>query len=76
MQQVLDKKQHDEIRQLHYDYMQVRIRIADLVLQTDAAKDAAKEIRTRMTSFDRSIIKKYGEGTTINLETGEIMTKK
>lgn len=73
--QSLDKKQLEEIQKLHFDYTQVRLRIADLELQKDAAIAAAAEIRSRMTNFDRKINKKYGEGASINLQTGEINVK-
>jgi len=71
----LEKKELLELQTLNSDFVKLKTQLGDLELQKHLIIEQVQEVRKKFSDLETQLIKKYGENTTINLQTGEIKEK-
>ena len=64
-----------ELQTLNSDFVNLKTQLGDLELQKHLIIEQVQEVRKKFSDLEVKLVKKYGENTTINLQTGEIKEK-
>lgn len=60
------------IQELNQKFMQTKVAIADAVIQQQQLVAELSEVQKGFKEQEKVLAKKYGENSTINLQTGEV----
>ena len=71
----ITKKELERLQELNTKFGGLKNQLGDLALQKDVVLKEINTVRTDFTSLEKKLIKKYGEDSVINLQTGEIKEK-
>jgi len=71
----LKKTELVELQTLNSDFVNLKTQLGDLELQKNLIIEQVQEVRKKFSDLEVNLVKKYGENTTINLQTGEIKEK-
>ena len=71
----LEKTELVNLQTLNSDFVKLKTQLGDLELQKHLIIEQVQEVRKNFSDLEAKLIKKYGENTTINLQTGEIKEK-
>jgi predicted nucleic acid-binding Zn-ribbon protein len=71
----LKKTELVELQTLNSDFVNLKTQLGDLELQKHLIIEQVQEVRKKFSDLEVNLVKKYGENTTINLQTGEIKEK-
>ena len=71
----LKKTELVELQTLNSDFVNLKTKLGDLELQKHLVIEQVQEVRKKFADLEAKLVKKYGENTTINLQTGEIKEK-
>ena len=71
----LEKTELVELQTLNSDFVNLKTQLGDLELQKYLIIDQVQEVRKNFSDLEAKLVKKYGENTIINLQTGEIKEK-
>jgi|GEM_PF-5646445 predicted nucleic acid-binding Zn-ribbon protein len=71
----LKKTELVELQTLNSDFVNLKTQLGDLELQKHLIIEQVQEVRKKFSDLEVKLVKKYGENTTINLQTGEIKEK-
>ncbi len=71
----LKKTELVELQTLNSDFVNLKTQLGDLELQKHLVIEQVQEVRKKFSDLEAKLAKKYGENTTINLQTGEIKEK-
>lgn len=71
----LKKTELVELQTLNSDFVNLKTQLGDLELQKHLVIEQVQEVRKKFSDLEVKLVKKYGENTTINLQTGEIKEK-
>ena len=71
----ITKKELERLQELNTNFGGLKNQLGDLALQKDVVLKEINTVRTDFTSLEKKLIKKYGEDSVINLQTGEIKEK-
>lgn len=71
----LEKTELVKLQTLNSDFVTLKTQLGDLELQKHLIVDQVKEVRSQFAKLENEFIEKYGDNTTINLQTGEIKEK-
>ena len=69
------KEQLEKLQQLNSDFVKAKTQLGDLEIQKSMIISSVQEIRSQFAELEQSLMKKYGENSVINLQTGEIKEK-
>jgi predicted nucleic acid-binding Zn-ribbon protein len=64
-----------KLQTLNSDFVNLKTQLGDLELQKHLIIEQVQEVRKKFSDLEVNLVKKYGENTTINLQTGEIKEK-
>lgn len=64
------------LQELNNTFSQAKISIADLEIQKDIIISKIKQTKNQFVQLEQELIKKYGDKSVINLQTGEVTEKK
>lgn len=76
MSKKLTSEELNELQQLNNSFTQSKISLGDLELQKGEIIDNIKQIKSKFVELEKELIKKYGEDSVINLQTGLVTEKK
>ena len=65
-----------KLQELNNSFTQSKISLGDLELQKENIIGKIKEIKSKFVELEKELIKKYGEESVINLQTGQVTEKK
>jgi predicted nucleic acid-binding Zn-ribbon protein len=71
----LKKTELVELQTLNSDFVNLKTQLGDLELQKHLIIEQVQEFRKKFSDLEVNLVKKYGENTTINFQTGEIKEK-
>ena len=71
----LKKTELVELQTLNSDFVNLKTKLGDLELQKHLVIEQVQEVRKKFADLEAKLVNKYGENTTINLQTGEIKEK-
>ncbi len=71
----LNKDELSRIQDLQTEFTKNKAAIGDLELQKQILFDRITSIRTQFESVEKELMKKYGEDSVINVQTGEVTQK-
>lgn len=71
----LKKTELEKLQTLNSDFVNLKTQLGDLELQKHLIIEQVQEVRKKFSDLEVNLVKKYGENTTINLQTGEIKEK-
>jgi hypothetical protein len=76
MSKKLTSEELNELQQLNNSFTQAKISLGDLELQKGEIIGNIKQIKSKFVELEKELIKKYGEDSVINLQTGLVTEKK
>jgi hypothetical protein len=76
MSKQLTSEELSKLQELNNSFTQSKISLGDLELQKENIIGKIKEIKSKFVELEKELIKKYGEESVINLQTGEVTEKK
>jgi|TARA_R110002096_G_scaffold47334_2_gene126308 hypothetical protein len=66
----------EKLQTLNTEFSKTRLSIGDLELSKMDLVKKIEVIKTQFTEIEKKLIKKYGEDSVINMQTGELTNKK
>tara|TARA_R110000787_G_scaffold999_1_gene3663 strand:+ start:70 stop:297 length:228 start_codon:yes stop_codon:yes gene_type:complete len=66
----------EKLQTLNTEFSKTRLSIGDLELSKMDLIKKIEVIKTQFTEIEKKLIKKYGEDSVINMQTGELTNKK
>lgn len=72
----LSKEELTNLQELNNSFTQAKISLGDTELQKATILSGVQQIKNDFAKLEKELIKKYGENSVINLQTGEIAEKK
>ena len=66
----------EKLQTLNTEFSKTRLSIGDLELSKMDLVKKIEVIKTQFTEIEKKLIKKYGEDSVINMQTGELTKKK
>jgi len=72
----LSQEELSNLQELNKSFTQVKISIGDLEIQKEGLISKVKLIKSQFVQLEQELIKKYGDQSVINLQTGEVTEKK
>lgn len=69
------KEELEKLQQLNSEFVQAKTQLGDLEIQKSIIISNVQEIRSHFGELEQTLMKKYGENSVINLQTGEIKEK-
>ena len=64
-----------KLQTLNSDFVNLKTQLGDLELQKHLVVEKVQEVRSQFGKLEKELVEKYGENTTINLQTGELKEK-
>jgi hypothetical protein len=74
--QQLSKEELTNLQELNNSFTQAKISLGDTELQKATILSGIQKIKSDFAKLENELIKKYGEDSVINLQTGEVAEKK
>tara|TARA_R110001632_G_C11083700_1_gene388919 strand:- start:268 stop:504 length:237 start_codon:yes stop_codon:yes gene_type:complete len=71
----LEKKELQNLQELNSNFVKLKTQLGDLELQKQLVIEQVSIIKSDFADLEKSLIKKYGENSVINLQSGEITEK-
>ena len=71
----LEKKELQNLQELNSNFVKLKTQLGDLELQKQLVIEQVSFIKSDFADLEKSLIKKYGENSVINLQSGEITEK-
>ena len=75
MEPVVEEKELEKLQQLNSDFVNAKTQLGDLEIQKSFIIGKVEVIRGEFAKLEEELLKKYGENSVINLQTGEIKEK-
>ncbi len=69
------KEELEKLQQLNSEFVQAKTQLGDLEIQKSMIISNVQEIRSQFGELEQTLMKKYGENSVINLQTGEVKEK-
>tara|TARA_B110000438_G_scaffold78133_1_gene78272 strand:- start:7127 stop:7363 length:237 start_codon:yes stop_codon:yes gene_type:complete len=71
----LETKELQNLQELNSNFVKLKTQLGDLELQKQLVIEQVSFIKSDFADLEKSLIKKYGENSVINLQSGEITEK-
>jgi|TARA_R110001606_G_C15241918_1_gene636359 hypothetical protein len=71
----IEEQELKELQELNTEFNKLKTNLGDLALQKHGICLKVEEIKKDFQSIEMKLMKKYGEDSIINLETGEVKPK-
>ena len=71
----IEEQELKELQELNTEFNKLKTNLGDLALQKHGICLKVEEIKKDFQSIEMKLMKKYGEDSIINLETGEVKDK-
>lgn len=68
----LEKKELEKLQTLNSDFVKMKTQLGDFELQKQMVFEQVQSIKSQFAALEKKLIKKYGDNTVINLQTGEL----
>ena len=75
LQKKVEEKELEKLQQLNSDFVNAKTQLGDLEIQKSFIIGKVEVIRGEFAKLEEELLKKYGENSVINLQTGEIKEK-
>ena len=71
----LETKELQNLQELNSNFVKLKTQLGDLELQKQLVIEQVSFIKSDFADLEKNLIKKYGENSLINLQSGEITEK-
>jgi hypothetical protein len=71
----LETKELQNLQELNSNFVKLKTQLGDLELQKQLVIEQVSFIKSDFADLEKNLIKKYGENSVINLQSGEITEK-
>jgi hypothetical protein len=71
----VEEKELEKLQQLNSDFVNAKTQLGDLEIQKSFIIGKVEVIRGEFAKLEEDLLKKYGDNSVINLQTGEIKEK-
>ena len=71
----LETKELQNLQELNSNFVKLKTQLGDLELQKQLVIEQVSFIKSDFANLEKNLIKKYGENSVINLQSGEITEK-
>jgi len=71
----LETKELQNLQELNSNFVKLKTQLGDLELQKQLVIEQVSFIKSDFAYLEKNLIKKYGENSVINLQSGEITEK-
>ena len=71
----LETKELQNLQELNSNFVKLKTQLGELELQKQLVIEQVSFIKIDFADLEKSLIKKYGENSVINLQSGEITEK-
>tara|TARA_R110002012_G_scaffold16404_5_gene63447 strand:- start:14717 stop:14989 length:273 start_codon:yes stop_codon:yes gene_type:complete len=71
----LTEEELNKLQSLQNEYNQLKLQLGDTVMQQSILMKKIDEIRTAFSNEEKPLMDKYGENSTIDLQTGVVTQK-
>lgn len=65
----------ERIQEMNSRFNQAKIAIADCELQKESVLKHIESLKIEFNVYEKDLVRKYGQGASINIQTGEITQK-
>ena len=72
----LSEKELETLQSLNNEFNKTKAAIADLEIQKHSLIGSLAELKDKFAKEEQKLIKKYGENSVVNIQTGEVTQKK
>ena len=70
--QKLNEEQLNKVQELNQNFLKLKVSIADAEVNKSKALKQLNEVQEEFRSFEKELMKEYGENAVIDLRTGEV----
>lgn len=70
--QKLNEEQLNKVQELNQSFLKLKVSIADAEVNKSQAIKQLNEVQEEFSSFEKELMKEYGENAVIDLRTGEV----
>ena len=70
--QKLNEEQLNKVQELNQNFLKLKVSIADAEVNKSQALKQLNEVQEEFSSFEKELMKEYGENAVIDLRTGEV----
>lgn len=70
--QKLNEEQLNKVQELNQNFLKLKVSIADAEVNKSQAIKQLNEVQEEFSSFEKELMKEYGENAVIDLRTGEV----
>lgn len=70
--QKLNEEQLNKVQELNQSFLKLKVSIADAEVNKSQAIKQLNEVQQEFSSFEKELMKEYGENAVIDLRTGEV----
>ena len=70
--QKLNEEQLNKVQELNQSFLKLKVSIADAEVNKSQALKQLNEVQQEFSSFEKELMKEYGENAVIDLRTGEV----
>lgn len=70
--QKLNEEQLNKVQELNQNFLKLKVSIADAEVNKSQALKQLNEVQQEFSSFEKELMKEYGENAVIDLRTGEV----
>jgi hypothetical protein len=72
----LSQKELETLQSLNNEFTKTKGAIADVEIQKHSLINSLGELKEKFAKEEEKLIKKYGENSVVNIQTGEVSEKK
>lgn len=72
----LNEEQLNKVQELNQNFLKLKVSIADAEVNKSQALKQLNEVQQEFSSFEKELMKEYGENAVIDLRTGEVTQPK
>lgn len=71
----LEQAELEKLQKINSQFGMLKSQLGDLELQKHLVVEQVNHVKVEFSSIEKELVDKYGENTSINLQTGEITEK-
>lgn len=71
----LEQAELEQLQKINSQFGMLKAQLGDLEIQKHLVIEQVNHVKSEFSSMEKELVEKYGENTSINLQTGEVTEK-
>lgn len=71
----LEQAELEQLQKINSQFGMLKAQLGDLEIQKHLVIEQVNYVKSEFSSMEKELVEKYGENTSINLQTGEVTEK-